>query len=104
MIQLAFAIASFLAGLSGGLVALSVNIGGPYFGISYGLKGLGVLVLGGLGSVPGAMLGGLIIGITEAFVPAKLSAYKDAVAFAFLFLVLIIRPQGLFGKPPIEKV
>ena len=104
IIQLAFAIASFLAGISGGLVALSVNIGGPYFGIGYGLKGLGVLVLGGLGSAPGAVLGGLIIGIAEALVPAKLSAYKDAVAFAFLFLMLILRPQGLLGKPPMEKV
>ena len=63
-----------------------------------------MLVLGGLGSAPGAVLGGLIIGIAEALVPAKLSAYKDAVAFAFLFLMLILRPQGLLGKPPMEKV
>ncbi len=104
MVQLAFALAGFLAGLAGGLVALSVSIAGPYFGIGYGLKGLGVLVLGGLGSVPGAVLGGLIVGIAEALVPGKLSGYKDAVAFAFLFAILLLRPQGLLGRRLVEKV
>ena len=104
MVQLAFALAGFLAGLAGGLVALSVGIAGPYFGIGYGLKGLGVLVLGGLGSVPGAVLGGLIVGIAEALVPGNLSGYKDAVAFAFLFAILLLRPQGLLGRRLVEKV
>jgi len=104
MVQLAFALAGFLAGLAGGLVALSVSIAGPYFGIGYGLKGLGVLVLGGLGSVPGAVLGGLIVGIAEALVPGNLSGYKDAVAFAFLFGILLLRPQGLLGRRLVEKV
>jgi branched-chain amino acid transport system permease protein len=104
MVQLAFALAGFLAGLAGGLVALSVSIAGPYFGIGYGLKGLGVLVLGGLGSVPGAVLGGLIVGIAEALVPSNLSGYKDAVAFAFLFGILLLRPQGLLGRRLVEKV
>ena len=104
MVQLAFALAGFLAGLAGGLVALSVSIAGPYFGIGYGLKGLGVLVLGGLGSVPGAVLGGLIVGIAEALVPGNLSGYKDAVAFAFLFAILLLRPQGLLGRRLVEKV
>jgi len=104
MIRLAFGISGFLAGVSGGLVGLSVSIAGPYFGISYGLKALGVLVLGGLGSVPGAMLGGLIIGLAEAFVPAEWSGWKDAVAYGFLFLILVIRPQGLLGKPQVTKV
>ena len=104
MIRLAFGISGFLAGVSGGLVGLSVSIAGPYFGISYGLKALGVLVLGGLGSVPGAMLGGLIIGLAEAFVPAEWSGWKDAVAYGFLFLILLIRPQGLLGKPQTTKV
>ena len=104
MIQIAFGISGFLAGVAGGLVGLSVSIAGPYFGIGYGLKGLGVLVLGGLGSVPGAVLGGLIIGLAEACVPAELSGYKDAVSFGFLFLVLLIRPQGLLGRPQANKV
>ncbi len=103
MIRLAFAISGFLAGMAGGLVGLSVSIAGPYFGIGYGLKGLGVLVLGGLGSVPGAVLGGLIIGLAEALVPAELSGYKDGVSYAFLFLVLLLRPQGLLGKPQGDK-
>lgn len=104
MIRLAFAVSGFLAGVAGGLVGLSVSIAGPYFGIGYGLKGLGVLVLGGLGSVPGAVLGGLIVGMAEALVPSDFSGYKDGVAFAILFLVLLLRPQGLLGKPLASKV
>jgi branched-chain amino acid transport system permease protein len=104
MIQIAFGLSGFLAGIAGGLVGLSVSIAGPYFGIGYGIKGLGVLVLGGLGSVPGAVLGGLIIGLAEALVPSDLSGYKDAVAFGFLFLMLLVRPQGLLGKPLPNKV
>ena len=75
-----------------------------YFGVVYGLKGLAVIVLGGLGSIPGAVLGGLVIGLAEAFVPAQYSAYKDAVAFALLFVILLVRPQGLLGKSAIQKV
>jgi branched-chain amino acid transport system permease protein len=86
------------------LVGLSVSIAGPYFGIGYGLKGLGVLVLGCLGSVPGAVLGGLIIGLAEACVPADFSGYKVAVAYGFLFLMLLIRPQGLLGRVLATKV
>ena len=104
MIQIAFGLTGFLAGIAGGLVGLSVSIAGPYFGIGYGLKGLGVLVLGGLGSVPGAVLGGLIIGLAEACVPADLSGYRDVVAYGFLFVVLLVRPQGLLGRVLPSKV
>ncbi len=104
MIQIAFGLSGFLAGIAGGLVGLSVSIAGPYFGIGYGLKGLGVLVLGGLGSVPGAVLGGLIIGLAEACVPADLSGYRDVVAYGFLFVVLLVRPQGLLGRVMPSKV
>ena len=104
MIQIAFGLSGFLAGTAGGLVGLSVIIAGPYFGIGYGLKGLGVLVLGGLGSVPGAVLGGLIIGLAEACVPAHLSGYRDVVAYGFLFVVLLVRPQGLLGRVLPTKV
>lgn len=103
-IVLTFFISSFLAGLAGTLVASSVSISGPFFGINFGLKGLAVIVLGGLGSIPGAVLGGLLIGLIEAFVPAEYSAYKDAVAFGILFLMLVVRPQGLLGRRLIQKV
>jgi branched-chain amino acid transport system permease protein len=65
---------------------------------------LAVIVLGGLGSIPGAVLGGLVIGLAEAFVPPDYSAYKEAVAFAFLFIVLLVRPQGILGRSFIQKV
>lgn len=82
----------------------SVSIAGPYFGISFGLKGLAVIVLGGLGSIPGAVVGGLVIGLVEAFVPPEFSAYKDAIAFGLLFLMLLVRPQGLLGRSIVQKV
>lgn len=103
-IILTFFISSFLAGLAGTLVASSVSIAGPYFGIAFGLRGLAVIVLGGLGSIPGAVLGGLVIGLAEAFVPSEYSAFKDAVAFGILFIMLLVRPQGLLGRRFIQKV
>ena len=103
-IILTFFISSFLAGMAGTLVASSVSIAGPYFGITFGLRGLAVIVLGGLGSIPGAVLGGLVIGLVEAFVPSEYSGYKDAVAFAILFIMLLVRPQGLLGRRFVQKV
>jgi branched-chain amino acid transport system permease protein len=99
-----FFLSGFLGGLAGSLVGTSFGIAGPYFGVAYGLKGLAVIVLGGLGSIPGAVLGGMVIGLAEAFVPSDYSAYKEAVAFAFLFAVLLICPRGLLGRAVIEKV
>ncbi|MCU0552635.1 MAG: branched-chain amino acid ABC transporter permease [Leptolyngbya sp. Prado105] len=99
-----FFMSGFLGGIAGTLVASSVGIAGPYFGISFGLKGLAVIVLGGLGSISGTVVGGLVIGLIEAFVPGEYSAYKDAVAFGILFLMLLIRPQGLLGRKLIQKV
>ncbi len=104
IINLTFFISSFLAGAAGTLLASSVSIAGPYFGIAFGLRGLAVIVLGGLGSIPGAVVGGFLIGIIEAFVPAEYSGYKDAVAFGILFIMLLVRPQGLLGKRFIQKV
>lgn len=103
-ILLTFFLSGFLGGLAGTLVGTSFGVAGPYFGVSYGLKGLAVIVLGGLGSIPGAVAGGLAIGLAEAFVPADYSAYKEAVAFALLFVVLLVRPQGLLGARLIQKV
>ncbi len=103
-IILTFFISSFLAGVAGSLLASSVSIAGPYFGIAFGLRGLAVIVLGGLGSIPGAVVGGFLIGIIEAFVPGQFSGYKDAVAFGILFIMLLVRPQGLLGRKFIQKV
>ena len=104
MVRLAFVISGALAGLGGGLVGVSMSLAGPYFGISYGLKGLAVLVLGGLGSVPGAIAGGLLMGLAEALVPSAASGWRDALAFAMLFVVLLLRPRGLLGRQQLEKV
>jgi branched-chain amino acid transport system permease protein len=103
-IMFTFFISSFLAGLAGTLVASSQTIPNPYFGMSFGLRGLAVIVLGGLGSIPGAVLAGFVIGLLEAFVPSEYSGYKDAVAFSILFIMLIVRPQGLLGRKFIQKV
>jgi branched-chain amino acid transport system permease protein len=103
-IVLTFFVSGFLGGFAGTLVGSSVSIAGPYFGIGFGLKGLSVIVLGGLGNISGAVVGGLVLGLAESFVPADLSAYKEAVAFALLFIVLLIRPQGLLGKTFVQKV
>lgn len=104
LILVTFFLSSFLGGIAGALIGLSVSIAGPYFGIAFGLKGLAVIILGGLGDIPGAVLGGLVIGLGEAFVPAQYVAYKDAVAFALLFIVLLARPQGLLGRALVQKV
>ncbi len=103
-ILLTFFLSGFLGGVAGTLIASNVSIAGPYFGIAFGLKGLAVIVLGGLGEIPGAVLGGLVIGLAEAFVPPQYSGYKDAVAFAILFAVLLVRPRGLLGRTLIQKV
>lgn len=104
LILLTFFLSGFLGGMAGTLVGLSVSITGPYFGIAFGLRGLAVIVLGGLGDIPGAVLGGLVIGLAEAFVPAQHVAYKDAVAFALLFIMLLARPEGLLGRAVVQKV
>jgi branched-chain amino acid transport system permease protein len=104
VVRLAFLLSGMLAGLGGGLIGMSVSLAGPYFGISYGLKGLAVLVLGGLGSVPGAIVGGLVMGLAEALIPAAASGWRDALAFAILFAVLVLRPSGLLGRRQLEKV
>ncbi len=104
LILLTFFVSGFLGGVAGTLIGLSVSISGPYFGVAFGLKGLAVIVLGGLGDIPGAVLGGLLIGVAESFVPSDQVAYKDAVAFVVLLVVLLARPQGLLGRSQVQKV
>lgn len=103
-ITLTFFVSSCLAGIAGTLVASSLSIKNPYFGLEFGLKGLAVIVLGGLGSIPGTIVGGFVIGLAEAFVPSDFSGYKDAIAFGILFVMLMVRPQGLLGRRFIQKV
>ena len=76
-----------------------------FIGFLAGVKAFTAAVLGGIGSIPGAMLGGLLIGLIEAFWSGYFTVeYKDVAAFSILILVLIFRPTGLLGKPDIEKV
>jgi branched-chain amino acid transport system permease protein len=74
-------------------------------GVMPGLKAFVAAVLGGIGNIPGAALGGLVLGTVETFVGGSaLSTYKDAIAFAILILILLFRPGGLLGKSTVEKV
>jgi branched-chain amino acid transport system permease protein len=93
-----FAIASALAGAAGVLLAWNFTGLSPFFGVKVGLKGLAIMLLGGLGNVTGAMLGGLIVGVVEVMSVAYLaSSYRDAFAFAVMILILLVRPTGLLG-------
>jgi branched-chain amino acid transport system permease protein len=74
-------------------------------GFSYGLKGFTAAVVGGIGSIPGAMFGGLFIGLVEAFAAGYISnTFKDLILFSILIAVMLVRPSGLFGKATIQKV
>ena len=97
----AFALASALGGLAGVLVGLYYNTVFPSMGFQAGLKGFTACVLGGLGSVPGAMAGGLVLGVTESLGVAVFgSSARNLVAFALLLAALLLRPQGLFSWKP----
>mgnify|MGYP000654285072 FL=1 len=105
IISFTFAIGSALAAAGGVMVGIYYNAVWPYMGTMAGLKAFAAAVLGGIGSIPGAMIGGITLGILEILGVAYLSSsYKDAIAFGILILVLIIRPQGLLGKEISKKV
>jgi branched-chain amino acid transport system permease protein len=99
-ILLTFAIASGLGGAAGVLYSLAFNAANPDMGRAMELKGLAVIILGGMGSIPGAVLGGFILGLVEVMSVAVTgqSSYRDAIAFGALFLILLLRPRGLFGS------
>lgn len=104
-ISFTFLIGSALAGAAGMLVGIYYNAATPLMGMVPGLKAFIAAVLGGIGSIPGALVGGLFIGIAETMVSAYGgSMYRDAIVYAILILVLIIKPTGLFGKNEKEKV
>jgi len=77
----------------------------PLMGVMPGLKAFVAAVLGGIGSIPGAMLGGLIMGLTESLVTALISStWRDAIAFSLLIVILLVKPTGILGKSMREKV
>ncbi|MEH7374140.1 MULTISPECIES: branched-chain amino acid ABC transporter permease [Bacillaceae] len=104
-ISATFAIGSALAGAAGVIFGVYYTKIEPLMGIIPGLKAFVAAVLGGIGSIPGAMTGGLVLGVIESLVSAAgYSLWRDAVAFVVLILILIFRPAGLFGKNIREKV
>jgi branched-chain amino acid transport system permease protein len=105
VISITFIIGSSLAAVAGILYGLSYPKIDPLMGIMPGLKAFIAAVLGGIGNVPGAVVGGLIIGVVESFVGGShFSNYRDAIAFVILIAILLFRPSGLFGKFEAEKV
>lgn len=104
VIAASFFISSALGGAAGVLFGLAFNSISPDMGRSVELKGLAVIILGGMGSMPGAVVAGFALGLTEVFVVAHLgSSYRDAVSFAGLFLILVLRPRGLFGAASLRE-
>lgn len=105
IVSVTFAIGSSLAGAAGVLVGMMYPRIDPYMGMMPGLKAFISAVLGGIGVLPGAMVGGLIVGISETLTKAFISTrLSDAVAFTILIIILIFKPAGLLGKPTREKV
>jgi len=103
-IALAFFLSSALGGAAGVLFGLAFNAISPGVGRSVELKGLAVIILGGMGSVPGAVVAGFLLGLIEVFTVAHLgSSFRDAVSFAVLFLALVARPRGLFGQAAVRE-
>jgi branched-chain amino acid transport system permease protein len=104
IISASFFVSSALGAAAGVLFGLAFNNVAPDMGRSVELKGLAVIVLGGMGSMPGAALAGLALGLLEVFTVAWIgSSYRDAVAFGVLFLVLVLRPRGLLGPAALRE-
>ncbi len=113
VIGLTFFVGSALGGATGVLFAIQYGTIDPYIGFILGLKAFTAAVLGGIGNIRGAMFGGMLLGLLEMFAAANLTLitngifgaeYKDVFAFAILILVLIFKPEGIFGKVVTEKV
>ncbi|HFI0156421.1 TPA: branched-chain amino acid ABC transporter permease [Streptococcus suis] len=104
-ISFTFALGSALAGAAGVLIGLYYNSVEPLMGMAPGLKAFVAAVLGGIGIIPGAALGGFIIGLLETLaVTVGLSSYRDAVVYGILIVILLVRPAGILGKNVKEKV
>lgn len=104
-ISFTFALGSALAGAAGVLIALYYNSLEPLMGMTPGLKSFVAAVLGGIGIIPGAALGGFVIGLLEIFATAfGMSDFRDAIVYGILILILLVRPAGILGKNVKEKV
>lgn len=106
IISFTFGLGSALAGAGGILYGMTYTGIEPLMGVNVGLKAFVAAVLGGIGNLPGAALGGLVLGVVESYAGgvSGLSTYRDGIAFAILILILIFRPTGLLGSKQIEKV
>jgi len=99
IVVITFALASVLAGIAGVLVGIAYHSIYPLMGIEIGLKGLAIIIIGGMGNVVGAMFSGLLVGLMEVFSVAYISSsYKDAFTFGLMVVILIWKPEGLFGS------
>ena len=104
-ISITFAVGSMLAAVAGALFVSSYGFVGPYTGALPGIKTFVAAVLGGIGSIPGAMLGGILLGIIESFSKAYISTQlSDAIVFGVLIVVLLVKPSGLLGKQKTTKL
>ena len=104
-ISLAFIIGSGLGAVAGIIYGMSYSLIDPYLGAMLGIKAFIAAVLGGIGEIRGAVVGGLIIGIAEAFTISYVSStFSDAVVFGILIFILLVKPAGLFGRNVREKV
>lgn len=105
IISLVFVIGSVMASIAGVLVTMNYGSFDFFVGFIVGIKAFSAAVLGGIGSLPGAMLGGVLLGVLESLFSGYVSSdYKDVFSFSVLVLVLIFKPSGLLGRPAVEKV
>ncbi len=105
VVMATFGIGSALAATAGILVGMAYPVIDPYMGIAVGWKAFIAAVLGGIGLIDGALVGGFILGFVEIFAAALLpSTYRDGIAFAILIIVLLLKPTGLLGRPVVKKV
>ena len=105
VISVTFVIGSGLAAIAGVMVAAYYGLVNYYIGYIAGIKAFTAAVLGGIGSIPGAMFGGVLLGLVESLGASYISSeYKDAYAFLILIVILLVKPEGLLGKTPEEKI
>lgn len=105
VISFTFGLGSALAGAAGILYSLSYPSIDPLMGVLPGIKAFVAAVLGGIGNIPGAAVGGIVLGVVETFVAgSSFSTYRDAIAFTLLIAILLFRPSGIFGRTQTEKV
>ena len=105
LISVTFIVGSALAAIGGVLIASHMGQINFFIGFLAGMKAFTAAVLGGIGSVPGAVLGGLVLGLAESFTTGYIAGnYEDVLSFCLLILILIFRPDGLLGKKQVQKV